>query len=379
MKVVLISNTAWSIVNFRGSLIGAMRNKGYDVIAVSPNDEYSSKIVDSGACFISIPMDNKGLNPFKDFLLFLRYFSIFVQEKPMAFLGFTVKPNVYGGLAARILSIPSINNVAGLGTVFIRENWVTRVVEMLYKVGMARSFKVFFQNVDDCDLFVERCIVQREISEILPGSGVDTVKFVPHSTTIRTGDSFRFLLFARLLWDKGVGEYIEAARRILKENNNVVFQILGFLDAKNPTAISREQIKEWNEEGVIQYLGSTADVRPIIAQSDCVVLPSYYREGTPRSLLEAASMGKPIITTDATGCRDVVDNGINGYICKPRDAEDLMMKMEKMLSLTSDQRIEMGLKGRKKMIEQYDERIVINKYLDALDKVKEMRSAQRIQ
>lgn len=369
---MLSSNTSWSIVNFRESLIRSFISHGYDVVAVSPSDEYASKIGEFGARFVPMPMDNKGVNPFNDFLLFLRLFTLLIREKPAVFLGFTVKPNVYGGIAARLLGIPSIKNVAGLGAAFIRENWVTRVVELLYRLGLGGSSKVFFQNADDNKLFVSRGLVRREITDILPGSGVDVLKFSPATSDAAENRPFRFLLLARLLWDKGVGEYVQAAQRILKKRQDVVFQILGFLDVKNPSAISHAQIDEWEEEGVIQYLGAVEDVRSTIAHADCVVLPSYYREGTPRSLLEAASMAKPIITTDTAGCRDVVINGETGFLCRPRDADDLAIKMEGMLSLSSDQRIVMGLKGRKKMIEQYNEQIVINKYLEVLDKLKQM-------
>lgn len=369
MKIVISSNTAWNIANFRESLIRALVKNGYEVVAVAPSDESASRITDCGARFVSMPMDNKGTNPVRDYCLFLRCASLFYREKPEAFLGFTVKPNVYGGLAARLCGIPSINNVAGLGSVFIHTNWLTQVVEILYRLALARSAKVFFQNKDDHLLFLSRGLVRQEVTDILPGSGVDTEKFSPMVAEEAVDQPFRFLLLARLIRDKGVGEYVEAARGILKKHENVQFQLLGFLDVKNPSAIPRAQIEKWEREGLIEYMGATSDVRPMIAQADCIVLPSY-REGAPRSLLEAASMGKPIITTDAVGCRDVVDDGTTGFLCRPRDAEDLALKMEKMLSLSFDERKKMGLRGRQKMIDKFDENIVINKYLHVLNELR---------
>ena len=369
-RVVLISNTAWNIANFRLGLIKHLMLAGYEVIAVAPSDEYVAAIEESGCRFVSLPMDNKGTNLVSDFVLFCRFIFLFWSIKPKVFLGYTIKPNIYGSLASRLLGIKTINNVTGLGTAFIRENWLTRIVVVLYRLGLAGAHKVFFQNRDDCTMFISKGLVRPDVTEIIPGSGVDTARFASAPETLPCAEPrpFRFLLSARLLWDKGVGEFVEAARGILAKRQDVEFQILGFWDVKNPTAISRQQVDAWEHEGIIHYLGEVADVRSMIAQADCVVLPSY-REGTPRSLLEAASMGKPLITTDAVGCRDVVDDGITGYLCRSRDAADLMNKMDKMLSLPFEQRLEMGRKGRNKMIAQFDEQIVINKYLEILNEL----------
>jgi len=364
-RIVIASNTAWNIVNFRGALIRALITSGYEVVAVSPVDKYAARISEFGARFVPLPMDNKGTHPIKDCLLFFRLLTILFKVRPAAFLGYTVKPNVYGGLAARLLGIPAINNVAGLGTAFIRESMVTRIVERLYRLGFAKACKVFFQNADDRTLFISQGLVEMEVAETLPGSGVDTTRFKPLARTHTGPCPFRFLLFGRLLWDKGIGEYVEAARRVRMNRQDVEFQILGFLNVPNKTAISQTQMDNWEREGAIRYLGETDDVQPFIAQADCIVLPSY-REGTPRSLLEAASMGKPVVTTNSVGCQNIVDDGMTGYLCKPRDAADLADKMDKILSLSPDQRIAMGMKGRDKMLIQFDERIVIAKYLDTL-------------
>ncbi len=365
---MIATNTAWNIINFRGALVRALIKSGYDVVAVSPVDDYAEKIDEIGARFVPLSMDNKGAHPISDVLLFLRLLAILMKERPAAFLGYTVKPNVYGGLAARLLGIPAINNVAGLGTAFIQENMVTRIVEKLYRLGFAKASRVFFQNDDDRILFISRGLVRQEVTEVLPGSGVDTARFVPLAPADTRTRPFRFLLFGRLLWDKGIGEYVEAARCIRAKRQDVEFQTLGFLDVPNRTAISHIQMDAWEREGMIRYLGDTDDVQPFIAQADCIVLPSY-REGTPRSLLEAASMGKPVITTNSVGCRNTVDDGVTGYLCRPRDAADLVGKMETILSLSADQRVEMGTNARNKMLTQFDESIVIAKYLDAIKSI----------
>jgi glycosyltransferase involved in cell wall biosynthesis len=237
------------------------------------------------------------------------------------------------------------------------------LVRGLYRLALSRSAKVFFQNNDDLNLFVDSGLVRKEQTDRVPGSGVDLSRFSPQM--MPANGRIRFLLIARLLWDKGVGEYVEAARILKRHGINAEFCILGFLDVKNPTAVSRSQMDDWVAEGLVSYLGETDDVRSFIAESDCVVLPSY-REGVPRSLLEAAAMGKAIIATDVVGCREVVDDSVNGYLCKPMDSGDLASKMEQLVKLTPEARHEMGRKGREKIEREFDEKIVIGKYLEAI-------------
>ncbi|MGV0983515.1 MAG: glycosyltransferase family 4 protein [Limnohabitans sp.] len=393
MKVVICLNTAWNLVNFRAGLIRALVAAGYEVAAVAPDDKYADGLKALGCRFVPLHMENGGTNPVQDAMLTWRFLRLFTHERPDVYLGYTVKPNVYGSLAAHIMGIPVINNIAGLGAVFIRGGLLVRVVRWLYRTALKRSAKVFFQNPDDRALFIEGGLVRAEVTELLPGSGIDLTRFVPVplsscaalnvSSRTRTGiqnaskssiadqvrnddsGSFRFLLISRMLRDKGVGEYVEAARQLRQRWSLAEFCLLGFLDVQNPAAISRAEMEAWVAEGVVNYLGVSDDVRTQIATADCVVLPSY-REGTPRTLLEAAAMARPIITTDAVGCREVVDDGVNGYLCQVRDAKNLADKMEQMLRLSPDQRTEMGLRGRAKMEAEFDEQIVIDKYLAAI-------------
>jgi glycosyltransferase involved in cell wall biosynthesis len=365
-KILIAINTAWNLVNFRTGLILSLQNAGYDVIAVAPTDEYVPKLLALGCRYVPLSMDNKGTHPIRDFQLLLGFIRILYQERPSLFLGYTVKPNVYGSIAAHALDIPVINNIAGLGAAFIKQSWLTRVVRLLYRMALSRSAKVFFQNDDDRQEFVTSGLVRQSITDLLPGSGIDLGRFAP--VPLPKGDRFRFLLIARMLWDKGVGEYVEAARSLKQRYPSAEFCLLGFLDVQNPAAISRSQMDEWVSEGAVRYLGVTDDVRSEIASADCIVLPSY-REGTPRTLLEAAAMGRPIVTTDAVGCREVVDHGVNGYLCRVKDAADLAEKMEKVACLSPDDRREMGRKGRVKIEREFDEAIVIKKYLDAVNTI----------
>jgi glycosyltransferase involved in cell wall biosynthesis len=374
-KVLIALNTSWNLVNFRAGLIRALVAKGYEVVAVAPPDEYVTRLAELGCRFVPLPMDNKGTHPVRDALLLWRFWRLFRRERPDVYMGYTVKPNVYGSLVAHRLGLPVINNIAGLGAVFIRDGWLVRVVRLLYRLALGRSKKVFFQNEDDRQLFVAAGLVLAEVTDLLPGSGIDLTRFtvLPLGVSNDTVQRFRFLLIARMLWDKGVGEYVEAAQFLRVRWPQAEFCLLGFVDVQNPAAISRGQMDTWVSQGHVIYLGVSDDVRAEIAAADCIVLPSY-REGTPRTLLEAAAMGRPIITTDAVGCREVVDEGVNGYLCKVRDAGDLAEKMERMMSLSPEQRSEMGKRGRAKMEFEFDEQIVITKYLAAIEETQVQRS-----
>jgi len=365
LKILISINTAWNLVNFRTGLIRALVANGHEVVALAPLDKYVPQLSELGCRFIALPIDSGGVNPFRDAALLYRYLKILKHEQPDVFLGYTVKPNVYGSIAAHALGIPVINNIAGLGSVFIERGWLTILVRQLYRLALSRSYKVFFQNDDDYQLFVKGGLVSPTKSDRVPGSGVDLSRFA-FDTTVRPLHSFRFILIARMLWEKGVGQYVEAAKILRREGINAQWCLLGFLDVQNPAAISREQVDKWVAKEVVKYLGVSDDVRSEILASDCVVLPSYYREGVPRTLLESAALGRPIITTNTVGCREVVDDGVNGFLCHPRDVLDLVKQMRRMIELTPSERSGMGCEGRKKVERQFDEQIVIAKYLKAI-------------
>jgi len=369
-KILICSNSAWNLVNFRKGIILELVSNNFEVIVASPKDECVSRFVDFGCQYVSIAIDNKGINPISDLYLIFQYLKIFNQIKPDIILTYTIKPNIYGSIVANFLSIPVVNNISGLGTAFIAGGMLENFVSFLYKISLRKSRRVFFQNNDDKDLFLRKNLVVKKQIDSLPGSGINLIYYQPSNSIINdyNKDGFLFLLIARLIWDKGIKEYVDAARYIKSLNINVRFQILGFLDVDNRTAVPRSDIDLWVEEGVIQYLGETNDVRSFINNSDCIVLPSY-REGTPKTLLEASAMGKPIIATNVEGCRDVVDDGESGYLCNVRDAYDLAKKMKVMLDMDSKAIEKMGLKGRKKMENEFDERIVIDKYIFVVNKI----------
>ncbi len=311
-----------------------------------------------------MPMDNSGVSIRQDFGLFLRYLKLFRRLKPSTYLGYTAKPNIYGTLAAQAVGARTINNVSGLGTAFIKHGLLTRIVASLYRLSFRRSAKVFFQNPDDLDLFVGKALVGGSTAELLPGSGIDLEHFKPSSVERESGP-FRFLFVGRILWDKGVAEYVAAARLVRRTHPKVVFQMLGQMGVANRTAVPSSELALWQTERIIEYLGEHDDVREAIRLADCVVLPSY-REGLPRVLLEGSAMGKPLIATDVPGCREVVDDGRTGYLCEVRSASGLAKAMSKVLEASDADRSVMGDAGRKKVELEFCQSRVIAKYLAAV-------------
>ena len=367
-KILISINTSWNIINFRLGLLQALQKQGYKIVVLAPKDKYSELFADYDFEYYDIKMNNKGTNPIEDFKLTISYYKILKEIKPDLMLNYTIKPNVYGTIAANLLKIPTINNIAGLGTLFVNENFITKIAKFLYKYSQDKASKIFFQNNEDFELFTSSGLVDRKKSDVLPGSGVNTEKFKPIEKT-KNLDKIVFLLISRMLWDKGVGEYVEAARILRKKYPNVEFQLLGFLDVVNKSAISKKQMDNWMKEGIINYLGTSDNVQNEISNADCMVLPSFYREGTPRTLLESASMAKPIITTNNIGCKDVVNDEETGYLCEIKNSKDLALKLELIINMSDEERKIMGQKGREKIIKEFDEQIVINKYLDAIEKI----------
>lgn len=364
-KVIITSNTSWYLYNFRKNTILSLIDVGYHVVAIAPQDEYSKKISDLGCDFINIDIDQGGTNPVKDVKTFFNFFKSYSTVKPSVVLNFTPKNNIYSTLAAKLCHAKVINNIAGLGMVFINESFASKLARFLYKVSQHKADKVFFQNEDDRKLFLDNKLVDESITDRLPGSGVDLTRFTLQPAA--DDGVVRFLLIARMLYDKGIGHYVEAARILkAKYGGSVEFQLLGFVGVNNPSAITEAEMQAWVDEGIVNYLGVSDSIEENIAKVDCMVLPSFYREGVPKSLLEAGAMGKPIVTTDNVGCRETVDDGVNGYLCELRSTESLTAKLELMIQMPHEQRLEMGRQSRLKIEREFDEQIVINKYLDAI-------------
>ena len=370
-KIILVSRCAWTLYNFRAGLLRALKNEGYKVIGGGAGgDGFEDSILNLGIPFVSLPVDKRGINLRADLKLFWTLYRWYRGERPAVVHHFTIKPVIYGSIAARLAGVPRIvNTVTGLGYVFIEDDvtWLRYLVKWLYSIALACAHFTFFQNRDDLTYFATHGLVPRQKADLLPGSGVDCSVFTPAFMGFRSPDApVTFLLVARLLREKGVEEFVEAARLVKQEFPTSRFQLLGPRDERNPTVVSVHQLDNWQEEGIVTWLGETSDVRPIIGQADVVVLPSY-REGTPRSLLEAAAMAKPIITTQTVGCREVVDDGVNGLLVPVKDSKALA---EAMIRLIQDPalRERMGKAGRAKIEQEFDEQLVIQKVMDSYDR-----------
>jgi len=362
--VLICSNYAWTIINFRLPLIKRLIKNGYRVVVVTQYDGYENQIAEYVDEIRPLFISRKGVNPFVDSITLLNLVICFRKLKPYYLLLFTIKPVIYGAVAAKLFNIKTIVMITGLGTAFIADNWITRLVKLLYRFALSSVVAAFFQNNDDKELFLKSNLINPNVCKLTPGSGIDSRQFPYRS--LPQNNNLTFILIARMLWDKGIGEYVEAAKIIKLKYPNTKFELLGALGVENRTAISAETMAVWVNEGSVEYLGETFDVKPYIEKASCVVLPSY-REGTSRILLEAASIGRPIIASDVPGCREVVENKISGLLCRSKDSLDLSDKMEMMINLSFQERKMMGIKGREKIEKEFNQNIVNDLFIDALE------------
>ena len=361
MKLVFSSNIAWSIYNFRMDLLQSLQKDGYQIHAVAAKDKYVKKLTDQGFVFTPIRINNNGTNPLKDLFLVFQYLKIYKSINPDIICNSVIKPNIYSTIAAGILGIPVVNNISGLGTLFIKQSIATKIAVVLYRFSQKFASKVLFQNKYDLRFFIQHKIVTSKQVQLIHGSGIDTSKFKCIQRT-NNQSSFTFLFVGRLLKDKGIFEFIEAAKIIKNASPGVQFNVLGPLYASNATAINRHDIDRWvSKDKVINYLGESDDVRTIMQNADCLVLPSY-REGLSKVLIEASSMSLPIITSNVPGSKDVVVDTVTGLLCRPRDSKDLAIKMEQMLSLGHHKRLEMGHQARQRAIDLFDVKHIIQTY-----------------
>lgn len=362
-RAIFLSNSAMATYMFRKSLLLDMQKRGWEVIAAGPDDKYSEQITALGIPYRPITIDRKGKNPLKDAFLVLKLARFFRKERPDLVHNFTVKPVIYGSIAAKLTGVKAVaNTITGLGYVFLHEGWLASLVRFMYRIAIKRGTFTLFLNREDIDYFLQHGIVTKDSSDIICGEGVDTVHFQPPSTPHPSADTSRvtFLMAARMLWDKGVGEYVEACELVAKKNGMCRFVLVGASDEGNPAAVPVPWLQALKTKGVVDWMGEVNhdDMRTVMADADVVVLPSFYREGVPRILLEAASMGKPLITTDWVGCRDVVADGCNGILIPPRDSASLTSAM---LRLAADPglRMRMGQEGRKRVLKTFDEKVII--------------------
>ena len=362
-KIALMANTSWYLWNFRRRLAEELASHGYELVWVAPQDKYSERLGAIGR-FAGIELSRKGINPFVELAGIFNIVRVLRRERPDVVLSWTPKLNVYCGLVARISRWSLIPNVAGLGVVFVDSGLLARFVGILYRLAFARLDRVFFQNSDDCAAFVASGWVRPGAATILPGSGVDIRRF--EATPPPANDLFVFLFAGRLIGDKGLPQLVEACRRLREEGRDFILRVYGHFDSGNPSGIDENQIKAWSDQGLIDYCGASDNIEAPLKRADCIVLPSFYREGIPRILLEAAASGRPVITTDSVGCREAVDNGVTGLLCTPKDVASLKSAMARMLDFSTDERAAMGRAARQLAETRFDENIVISAYLTAI-------------
>ena len=360
LRIALVCNTAWAIYTYRQGLLRALNEAGAQVIIIAPRDRTFEPLAAMGCRCIDLPVASKGTNPADDLRTLRALYRHYRALKPDVVFHYTIKPNIYGSIAAWLARVPSVAVTTGLGYVFIQKSRAAQVAKRLYRFAFRFPREVWFLNRDDQTAFTgQNLLAHPERARLLHGEGVDLEQYA--FTPLPERERFAFVLIGRLLWDKGVGEYVEAARALRTRYPHARFQLLGPVGVDNPSAISRDDVAAWEREGVIDYLGETADVRPYIADADCVVLPSY-REGVPRTLMEASAMGRPIVATDVPGCREVVGNGVNGLLCEARDAASLTARLDEMLKINRAGREKMAELGRKKIEKEFDERAVVQRY-----------------
>jgi glycosyltransferase involved in cell wall biosynthesis len=368
LKIALVANTSWYLHNFRPTLMDALQQEGHEVVAVAPDDAYSRKLVEAGFAHHHIPLDQKSINPIRALQSILHLRRVFRKERVDAVLSFTPKGNIYSGLAIADRSVTFVANLSGLGRAFSKDSRVLGLTMMGFKWAFLRATAVLFQNGDDLRLLVNRGIVDAAKARRIPGSGVNLQRFsFRNSTRERDGANLEFLFVGRLLWEKGIGEFVKAAQRLKSRYPRIRFRALGPLE-QGPSGVPQATLDAWARDGVIDYLGVAEYVRGAMEAADCIVLPSYYNEGVPRSLLEAAALGRPVITTNMAGCRDAVCDGATGFLCNPRDVDGLVAAVEKFILLPMQERKEMGRRGREKMELEFDESFVIDQYKDLVSR-----------
>ena len=367
MRIALISNTSWNILNFRLGLIEALQQKGFDVVYYAPYDDSVAEIARRNAVpYRAIEhLQRKGYNPLADVRLTMELYRFFKEDRIDLVLNYTVKPNIYGSIAARLAGTKAIANLTGLGFLFLKKSLANRFAIHLYRLGLWFAHRVVFQNQTDKTLFETQGLCSASKTLLIPGSGINTEHYKVSGKEL-SHEPFIFLFIGRLLYDKGIREFVAAAKTLHTQYPSMQFHLVGALDEGNPSAVDRHELDRWLSENTqLRYLGVQTDVRPFIEAAHVVVLPSY-REGIPRVLLEAMALEKPFVTVKSPGCADVTEDGVNGLLAEVGSGDSLYTCMHRMYRLLPTERTAMGLAGRKRVEMLYDEKIVTEAYFQLI-------------
>lgn len=361
-KIILVSNTSWSFYKFRRGLIQKLIRKEHQVFLLSPRDEHVEDLLQLGAEYVELHyMYAKGVNPKRDVECYRELKTNYKKLQPDIIFHYTIKPNIYGTYAAYKCKIKNIAVVTGLGFTFINNGIVPSIARSLYNLVLAKASRIWFLNEDDKNLFIDKKIVPQEKVDLLHGEGIDCDYFSPSGKTDKYKGSTEFLFIGRLLYDKGIREFYEAAKMLKQKYPEIIFSVLGYLHVKNPKAVDPNQFQQWIDEGTIQYYGSSPEVRTYARKCSCIVLPSY-REGLSMVLLEGASMATPLIASNIAGCKEVIEHGKTGYVVNPKDAKDLAEKMKQFHLLSVEEKYNMGQSGRAKIEREFSSDIIFKMY-----------------
>jgi glycosyltransferase involved in cell wall biosynthesis len=360
LKIALVANSSWNIYNFRLNVLDILLEQGYEVIVIAPLDVYSH-YSNNFPTVRHIPLKylaRRSLNPFHDLRLIAELFSIYRTEKPDILLHYTIKPNIYGGLVARWLGVRTIGCITGLGYTFIQTGFIHWLSKQLYRWAYSRVRRVIFENIDDRLLFNELDIVKAEKSISVKGCGINVERFHPMPRWEKTSNNARvFTFIGRFLYDKGIAEFVEAAKIVKQKYPKTIFWLVGEIDNDNPAAVKADILRGWILAGLVENKGFMDDVRPFIAASDCIVCPSY-REAIPRVLQEGMAMERPIITTDVAGCREAVEDGINGFLVPVKSPQALADAICQLINMSDEVIEEMGKRGREKVLREFDQKLI---------------------
>lgn len=358
-----MANTAWNLWNYRRALIGKLIDAGYEVVLAAPADRFQQQLQEKFPSRF-VPLQHLSRQSFsiaQNVRFLWECFRLYRREHPDLVLLFTIKPNILGNMAARLAGISTLSVIEGLGysgTHAARWRWL---VAPLYQLALKQQGKIIFLNQEDKQAFCQHKLIKPERAILIHGPGVDTEYFQADSHY--TSEKIVFLYCGRLLIEKGIREYVEAARQMKQFHDKIEFQILGDPDPGNPSTLPEQELQDWEQQEIIQFFGSTDDVRPYLAQADVLVLPSYYREGVPRSVLEAMAMEKIIVTTDMPGCRDTVENEKNGFLVPPKNVDALVAAMQKICGINPEHRRRMGAYSRQKVLREFSDRQILPQYL----------------
>ena len=346
------------IYNFRLELVERLIADGHEVVISSPYGERIEDLKALGCEYRQIDISRHGMNPVQELKLLKDYIQLLKAVKPDIVLTYTIKPNIYGGMASALLGIPYVANITGLGTAVENGGLVQKITVMLYRIAFAKVQRVFFQNEENRQFFADRKLALPKHG-MLPGSGVNLQRFVP--LEYPEGEKTEFVFISRIMKEKGADQYLEAAEAIRAKYPNTVFHVCGFCEDQY-----ENRLKDLQERGIIVYHGMVRDVKAVLAKTHCTIHPTFYPEGISNVLLESCACARPIITTDRSGCREVIDDGVNGFVVQQRSTEDLIAKIEMFLALSQAQRKAMGLAGRAKVEREFDRQIVVERYLEEI-------------